>query len=91
MPVGRVNDFNPLMHSGQERLQAVVGSTDIEKGKPQTTGFLTKRLIYIKITPKKQMYIIKWQVFTVKAIKYKLVTMQEKHWQQNHRMEKLIY
>lgn len=34
MPVGRVNDRNPLGHSGQRKLQEVVGSNEIEKGIP---------------------------------------------------------
>jgi len=44
VPVARVNDFNPLGHSGQERLHAVVGSTEIETGKPQIIGFDIIRL-----------------------------------------------
>ena len=34
LPVGLVNFFNPLGHSGQPRLHAVVGSIDIENGLP---------------------------------------------------------
>jgi hypothetical protein len=34
MPIGRVNALNPLGHSGQRKLQEVVGSKEIEKGKP---------------------------------------------------------
>ena len=34
MPVGRVNDRSPLGHSGQRRLQLVVGSKDNETGSP---------------------------------------------------------
>jgi hypothetical protein len=34
-----VNDFRPLGHSGQDKLHAVVGSTDRETGIPQTMGF----------------------------------------------------
>jgi len=32
IPVGLVNDLNPLGHSGQRRLQDVVGSNEIEMG-----------------------------------------------------------
>lgn len=39
VPVARVKDFNPLGHSGQERLHAVVGSTEIDIGSPQIIGF----------------------------------------------------
>lgn len=35
-PVGRVNDLNPLGHSGQRRLQAVVGSMERVIGSPHT-------------------------------------------------------
>ena len=38
VPVGRVKDFKPLGHSGHDKLQAVVGSTDREMGNPQTIG-----------------------------------------------------
>lgn len=38
MPVGRVNDLNPLGHSGQRRLQEVVGSKERLIGCPQRTG-----------------------------------------------------
>jgi len=34
MPVGLVKDRRPLGHSGQRRLQLVVGSNDKETGKP---------------------------------------------------------
>jgi len=34
MPRGRVKDRKPLGHSGQRRLQEVVGSNEIEKGDP---------------------------------------------------------
>ncbi len=44
VPVARVKDFNPLGHSGQERLQAVVGSTEIDIGNPQMIGFDISRL-----------------------------------------------
>ncbi len=39
-PVGRVKAFKPLGHSGQARLQAVVGSRLTVKGFPQTMGLL---------------------------------------------------
>ena len=32
MPVGLVNALNPLGHSGQRRLQEVVGSNEMETG-----------------------------------------------------------
>ena len=38
VPVGRVNDLKPLGHSGQRRLQAVVGSIDKVIGKPHCIG-----------------------------------------------------
>lgn len=44
VPVARVKDFNPLGHSGQERLHAVVGSTEIDIGNPQIMG-LDKSLL----------------------------------------------
>lgn len=44
MPVGLVNALNPLGHSGQRRLQEVVGSNDIEMGSPQTMGSPVARL-----------------------------------------------
>ena len=34
MPVGLVKALRPLGHSGQRRLQEVVGSNDMETGKP---------------------------------------------------------
>jgi spore maturation protein SpmA len=34
IPVGLVNARNPLGHSGQRRLQEVVGSKEIETGYP---------------------------------------------------------
>jgi hypothetical protein len=39
LPVGRVNDFKPLGHSGQDKLHAVVGSKEIAKGIPNINGF----------------------------------------------------
>ena len=45
MPLGRVNSLNPLGHSGHLRLQDVVGSNEIEMGKPHCTGFFNKRVI----------------------------------------------
>ena len=44
MPVGLVNARKPLGHSGQRRLQDVVGSKEIDMGMPQTTGLPVKRL-----------------------------------------------
>jgi hypothetical protein len=38
MPVCRVKDLSPLGHSGQRRLQDVVGSNERLIGKPETTG-----------------------------------------------------
>ena len=40
IPIGRVNALKPLGHSGQRRLQDVVGSKEIETGYPHCTGFL---------------------------------------------------
>ena len=34
MPVARVKERNPLGHSGQRRLQEVVGSIEIDIGNP---------------------------------------------------------
>jgi len=34
MPIGRVKARRPLGHSGQRKLQDVVGSNDIENGLP---------------------------------------------------------
>jgi len=45
MPVGRVNALKPLGHSGHRRLQDVVGSNEIEIGKPHWTGLLVHLLI----------------------------------------------
>jgi len=39
MPVGRVKDRNPLGHSGQRKLQLVVGSMEMLIGKPLIVGF----------------------------------------------------
>lgn len=39
MPVGRVNVRSPLGHSGQRKLQEVVGSNEMDMGKPHCTGF----------------------------------------------------
>ncbi len=44
MPVGLVNARKPLGHSGQRRLQDVVGSNEMEMGSPQTMGLPVKRL-----------------------------------------------
>ena len=38
IPVGRVKERSPLGHSGQRRLQEVVGSTDSAMGLPHKTG-----------------------------------------------------
>jgi hypothetical protein len=46
MPVGLVKARNPLGHSGQRKLQDVVGSNEMEIGKPHWTGFLLKRLTW---------------------------------------------
>jgi hypothetical protein len=43
MPVGRVNERNPLGHSGHLKLQEVVGSNDNEIGKPHCVGFADHR------------------------------------------------
>jgi len=43
MPVGRENARNPLGHSGQRRLQEVVGSMLSAKGSPHCSGFLVRR------------------------------------------------
>ena len=49
-PVARVNCFSPLGHSGHPKLQAVVGSIEIEEGFPQVIGFFnsleSKKLEY---------------------------------------------
>jgi hypothetical protein len=42
-PVGLLNAFKPLGHSGQPRLHAVVGSMESAKGFPQMIGFLKIR------------------------------------------------
>ena len=39
MPVGLEKALNPLGHSGQRRLQDVVGSNEIEIGIPHWIGF----------------------------------------------------
>ena len=44
MPVGLVKALKPLGHSGQRRLQDVVGSKEIEIGTPQTMGLPVARL-----------------------------------------------
>jgi hypothetical protein len=38
LPVSRVKDLSPLGHSGQDRLHAVVGSIEIESGRPYRIG-----------------------------------------------------
>jgi hypothetical protein len=43
-PVGRLNARKPLGHSGQRRLQAVVGSIEIVIGKPHWTGRFSIRV-----------------------------------------------
>jgi len=43
MPVGRVKDLNPLGHSGQRKLQLVVGSTEMLMGKPAIIGLFVIR------------------------------------------------
>ena len=43
IPVGLVNERNPLGHSGQRRLQEVVGSIEIPDGKDIKTGFFKYR------------------------------------------------
>lgn len=49
MPVGLVKALNPLGHSGQRRLQLVVGSKEIETGNPHCIGLsnslLKKKLV----------------------------------------------
>ena len=45
IPVGREKALNPLGHSGQRRLQLVVGSNEIDIGKPHCLGFLNSLLI----------------------------------------------
>lgn len=45
MPVGLEKDRKPLGHSGQRKLQLVVGSKEIEIGSPHCTGFPVIRLI----------------------------------------------
>jgi len=40
MPFGLVKERKPLGHSGQRKLQEVVGSTAMEKGKPFCCGVL---------------------------------------------------
>lgn len=45
MPVGLVNARNPLGHSGQRRLHEVVGSKEMEMGKPHCTGLRIIRLM----------------------------------------------
>lgn len=43
IPVGREKERNPLGHSGQRRLQLVVGSMLMLTGMPQCTGFFSTR------------------------------------------------
>lgn len=45
IPLGLVNSLNPLGHSGHLRLHEVVGSKEIETGKPHWTGLLRSRVI----------------------------------------------
>lgn len=45
MPVGRVNCLSPLGHSGQRKLHEVVGSKEIDMGKPHCTGRFISLLI----------------------------------------------
>ena len=40
LPVVRVKDLSPLGHSGHDKLQAVVGSIEIEAGFPMINGRL---------------------------------------------------
>ena len=42
-PTGHVNCFNPLGHSGQPKLHAVVGSILNENGNPEWEDFLEIR------------------------------------------------
>ena len=44
IPVGRVKARSPLGHSGQRRLQEVVGSKEIEIGRPHWIGLPVSRL-----------------------------------------------
>jgi hypothetical protein len=44
IPIGRVKERKPLGHSGQRKLQDVVGSKEMEKGMPHCTGFLKIRV-----------------------------------------------
>jgi hypothetical protein len=44
MPVGRENERRPEGHSGQRKLQEVVGSMETEKGKPIIIGIRLQRL-----------------------------------------------
>ncbi len=43
IPVFLENDLKPLGHSGQRRLQEVVGSMDMLAGNPHKKGFLRIR------------------------------------------------
>ena len=43
MPVGRLKDLKPLGHSGQRKLQEVVGSIERLIGVPQTIAFRVNR------------------------------------------------
>jgi len=45
MPVGLVKALNPLGHSGQRKLHEVVGSNEIETGRPHCIGLPEIRLI----------------------------------------------
>lgn len=45
MPVGLVNWRKPLGHSGQRKLQLVVGSKETETGRPHCNGRFKKRLM----------------------------------------------
>jgi hypothetical protein len=52
LPVGLLKAFKPLGHSGQPKLQAVVGSIESANGFPQTIGFFkirdNQKLLYNK-------------------------------------------
>ena len=49
LPVGLVNARKPLGHSGQRKLQAVVGSKLRVTGIPHTTGFRNQRVRWYEI------------------------------------------
>ena len=63
MPVGLVKALKPLGHSGHRRLQDVVGSNEIDTGKPHCTGFLKKFEINMRCYANSHVYWSSHQVY----------------------------